>query len=126
VEREIMAHSALFTSEISKVLQIDLSRAMPTVASPAPRGGTVVRAFWWGFHVEISHQDLAAFLSTAAPINMIAAAIGPVTGPAAPFVALVAGFIAGALELLRGLDRGRGVYVSMSWFAPGVFVPTSV
>lgn len=126
LERQIQAHSAMFTTELSRVLQLDLSSTIPRVAGTVPRGGTVVRAFWWGFHVEISHQDLVAFLGTAAPINAIAASIGPVTGPAAPFVALVAGFIAGALELLRGLDRGRGVYVSMSWFAPGVFIPTSV
>jgi hypothetical protein len=65
-------------------------------------------------------------VSVANPINAIVAAIGPVTGPAAPFVAIAAGFVAGALALLRGIDRGRGVYVSMSWFALGVFVPTTV
>jgi hypothetical protein len=123
--RQIAAHSTLFTHEISRVLMLDLN-SLVVADLPAWRGGTVVRTFWWGFHIEISHQDLSAFLNTATPINAVAAAIGPVTGPAAPFVALVAGFIAGALEVLRGLDRGRGAYVSMSWFAPGVFVPTSV
>jgi hypothetical protein len=126
LERQILAHSTLFTREISRVLMLDLNSLIVVPDKAATRGGTIARAFWWGFHVEISHQDLLAFLDTATPINAIAAAIGPVTGPAAPFVALIAGFIAGALELLRGLDRGRGVYVSMSWFAPGVFVPTSV
>lgn len=62
----------------------------------------------------------------AEPLNAIAAAIGPVTGPAAPFILAASGFIAGALRLLKNLDRGRGVYISMSWFAPGVFIPTSV
>ncbi|MFP2910208.1 hypothetical protein ACLESD_35250 [Pyxidicoccus sp. 3LFB2] len=62
----------------------------------------------------------------AEPVNAIAAAIGPVTGPAAPFILASAGFIAGALRLLKNLDRGRGVYISMSWFAPGVFIPTTV
>jgi hypothetical protein len=91
------------------------------------RGGTVVRAFWWGFHVQISHEDLMAFLGAAEPINAVIGAIGGgIPSPAAPFIALVAGFIAGALGLLRSLDRGKGVYVSMSWFAPGIFVPTSV
>lgn len=126
LERQILAHTAMFTTEVSRVLQLDLGHAITPTAAASQRGGTVVRAFWWGFHVEISHQDLATFLGAAIPVNSIAAAIGPVTGPAAPFVALVAGVIAATLEALRGLDRGRGVYVSMSWFAPGVFVPTSV
>ncbi|MBA3542123.1 MAG: hypothetical protein H0T79_21085 [Deltaproteobacteria bacterium] len=91
------------------------------------RGGTVARAFWWGFHIQISHEDLATFVATAAPINTIIGAIGGgIPSPAAPFIALVAAFIAGALGLLKGLDRGSGVYVSMSWFAIGLFIPTSV
>lgn len=91
------------------------------------RGGTVVRAFWWGFHIQISHEDLQTFLASADPINAAIGAIGGgIPSPAAPFIALAAAFVAGALGLLRSLDRGSGVYVSMSWFAPGAFVPTSV
>src|SRR4051794_12794325 len=26
-------------------------------AAGATRGGSVCRAFWWGFHVEVSHED---------------------------------------------------------------------
>lgn len=126
--RDLLAASTAASHELSRKLHIDLTaqRTAEPDNEARSRGGTVVRAFWWGFHIEISHADLQAFLAVAAPINQIAGAIGPVTGPAAPFVMLAAGFISGALELLRGLDRGRGVYISMSWFAPGVFVPTSV
>ncbi len=106
--------------------------AAPTAAPTTPtkagsRGGTVARAFWWGFHIEISHEDLQVFLSSADPINAVIGAIGGgIPSPAAPFIAIAAAFVAGALGLLRSLDRGRGVYVSMSWFAPGIFIPTSV
>lgn len=94
---------------------------------PAPRGGTVCRAFFWGFHIQISHEDLEAFLSGAVPVNELVGRIGgSIPSPAAPWIALAAVFVAGALALLRSLDRGNGVYVSMSWFAPGIFVPTSV
>jgi hypothetical protein len=87
----------------------------------------VVRAFWWGFHVQISHEDLDAFLNSANATNDVIGTIGAaVPAPVGPWIGIVAGFIAGALSLLKGLDNGRGVYVSMSWFAPGVFVPTSV
>jgi len=96
------------------------------VSSRAATGVPIVRAFWWGFHIECSSQGLNDFLNAAKPINEIAAAIGPVTGPAAPFVLAAAAFIAAALGLLRSIDRGKGVYISMSWFAPGVFIPTTV
>lgn len=93
----------------------------------ATRGGTVVRTFWWGFHIQVSHQDLQNFLAGAGGVNAIVGTIGgSIPSPAAPFIAMAAAFIAGALSLLKGLDRGNGVYVSMSWLAPGVFVPTSV
>jgi caspase domain-containing protein len=95
-------------------------------ASRAPTGAPIVRTFFWGFHIEISSQNLRDFLSVATPLNAIAAVIGPVTGPAAPFMLAAAAFVAGALELLRNLDKGAGVYISMSWFVPGVFIPTTV
>lgn len=95
-------------------------------AARAASGPAIVRTFFWGFHIEVSSQGLRDFLSVADPITAIVASIGPVTGPAAPFVTLAAAFAAGALQLLRGLDRGNGVYISMSWFAPGVFIPTTV
>jgi hypothetical protein len=93
----------------------------------AAKGGTVVRAFWWGFHIQVSHEDLQSFLGGANAVNTIVDVIGGnIPSPAAPFIHLAAVFVAGALQLLAGLDRGNGVYISMSWFAPGVFVPTSV
>jgi metacaspase-1 len=106
--------------------------SVAVIASPASlpsravSGPPIVRTFFWGFHIEISRSSLQDFLRVADPVNAIVGAIGPITGPAAPFVIVAAGFVAGALQLLRGLDRGSGVYVSMSWFAPGIFIPTSV
>jgi hypothetical protein len=91
------------------------------------KGGTVARAFWWGFHIEISHEDLDVFLAVGSTVNTIVGAIGGgIPSPAQPFIVIAAEFVKGALGLLKSLDRGRGVYISMSWFAPGVFVPTSV
>jgi hypothetical protein len=95
-------------------------------ASRAAKGKPIIRTYFWGFHIEVSSQGLDNFLSVAQPVNLIVAAIGPVTGPAAPFVLAAAGFIAGALKLLKNLDHGQGVYISMSWMTPGVFIPTTV
>ena len=36
---------------------------------------------------------------------------------------LAAAFSEGMLQHLVSLDRGRGIYVSMLWLAPGFFVP---
>lgn len=95
----------------------------------AAQGRTVVRAFWWGFHVEISHPDLQQIVNSPDPISVAQRLIrsGNIPGAVVPFIGAVISFIVGnALKLLQGLDQGRGVYISMSWFAPGVFVPTTV
>ncbi|MGW7042202.1 hypothetical protein ACWGDT_05695 [Streptomyces avermitilis] len=98
---------------------------VPTAA--ADGGGVTVRAFWWGFHFEIDHPSLEVALNAADTVNSLVGMIGgAIPSPAQPWIILVAKFVAGAHQLLRGLDRGRGIYVSMSWFAPGIFVPTSV
>lgn len=119
------ARSALVDADIALPSQTEfLSWFRSTAIS---RGSTVVRTFWWGFHVQISHEDLQAFLNTAEPVNALIGAIGGgVPSPAAPFISLAAAFVSSAFELVKTLDRGSGVYISMSWFAPGVFVPTSV
>jgi hypothetical protein len=92
----------------------------------ARRGGTSIRGDWWGFQIYVSHADLSVFLATATPLVAITATLAATLWPpAAPYIAAAAAFIAGALALLRTLDRGAGVYISMSWFAAGLFVPTT-
>jgi hypothetical protein len=93
-----------------------------------PRGGTVVRAFWWGFHVQLSHEDLETVLNSADVINTLVDLIGgSIPSPAQPWIKLLAPFIASIHQRLREMEQDEcGIYVSMSWFAPGVFIPTPV
>jgi hypothetical protein len=93
----------------------------------ATRGGSVARFFWWGFHVQVSHEDLGFALTAADPQGPFASMLRRVL-PAdyARWIDIIGPFVAGASGVIRGMDRGRGVYISMSWFAPGIFVPTSV
>lgn len=53
-------------------------------------------------------------------------AIGVVSDPAAPFVELVAAYLKAEGALVRAVDQGKGAYVSMTWLAPGIFVPTAI
>ncbi|GEO43470.1 hypothetical protein SAE02_76180 [Skermanella aerolata] len=96
-------------------------------ASAPTRGGTVVRAFWWGFHIQISHEDVQGVVSAIDGAKSLISAISP-AAPAKvrPFLTLAQVFLDASKAILEALDRGSGVYISMSWFAPGVFVPTSV
>lgn len=98
------------------------------VPDVATRGdGVTVRAFWWGFHVQLDHESLTEVLDSADVVNTLVGLIGgSIPSPAQPWIVVIAKFVSGAHALLRTLDHGNGIYISMSWFAPGIFVPTPV
>jgi hypothetical protein len=126
LERVIAANSQaaqeLYFQETGKNVDVPTS-VLPTLLN----SGVAAHVYWWGFNIEISHSALDTFINSAEPINTIISTLGGSTsGAAAPWIKLAAVFIAGALKLLKTLDKGRGVYISMSWFAPGIFIPTSV
>jgi hypothetical protein len=122
------ARQALAYSDVPLPATSDLVALIRSKGVGVPsKGGTVVRTFWWGFHIQISEEDLQAFLAGATAVNTIVGVIGGgIPSPAQPWIALAAAFVASALGALRAINRGQGIYVSMSWFAPGAFVPTPV
>jgi hypothetical protein len=91
------------------------------------RGGSVFRVFWWGCHLQASPEDLR-FLYTATDPNGVIVTFLRQVIPASYqwLITLIAGFVVVSTQVLRAADRGRGVYISMSWFAPGILVPTTV
>ena len=93
---------------------------------------TYAEAFWWGFHVVIPHEAMQ-WLDVAFGSGLIAnaAALGAVIGPTLSVP--VAGWVLAALfvylmaewGLCHACDKGNGIYLSMTWIAPGIFVPTT-
>ena len=92
----------------------------------APATPVTVEAFWWGFHFVIPHDALQVILFSGNAVNTFVELIGPETGPAAPFVELAAALVGKMLEIMRDMDTGKGIYFSMTWLLPGVFVPTPI
>jgi hypothetical protein len=91
------------------------------------RGGSQFAVYWWGFHIQVSHQDLTSLLNTIDPSGPIATFLRAVIPPSYQFwITAATPFVLASEALLRALDKGKGIYISMSWFAPGVFVPTTV
>jgi hypothetical protein len=92
----------------------------------APSGTVQCHCYWWGFQLEIPHATLEAWTADAIESAHVAASIGSDIGPATAFLRRAAGWIANHLHELDELDRGAGVYVSMTWMAPNIFVPIAV
>ena len=92
--------------------------------TPANTAGVTVEAFWWGFHIVIPHGAMDDFAQTLDTIDTVLGAIAGESGPAAPFLELAAEALKLMIGLCRTMDHGNGIYFSMTWAAPGVFIPT--
>jgi hypothetical protein len=92
---------------------------------PAP-ARILVHTFWWGFHFKIPVLLMDHWNAVGVTVAEILNLVAGFTGPAAPFVSALATYIAANFQLAKQVDQGYGVYVSMSWFAPAVFVPTPI
>jgi hypothetical protein len=102
----------------------ELSGARPTRRS---RGDSGFNFFWWGMNLKLNHEELETVLASADAVGAITGLVGGVVpGAAKAYIELIATFIKASGEVLRRVDEGYGVYISMSWFAVGMFVPTPV
>jgi hypothetical protein len=89
--------------------------------------GTIAcREYWWGFQLEIPHERLADWCTNEAESAHIAAEIKAGLGPASAFRRRLAGWIAARLSELAHVDRGAGIYVSMMWMAPHIYLATPI
>jgi len=100
--------------------------ASSRVAHALPSGAITCTEYWWGFQLEIPHAILAEWAATTIDSEPIATAIGSGVGPSAPFRRRVATYIAGRLVELMHLDLGAGVYISMTWMAPNIYIPLAI
>jgi hypothetical protein len=128
IARSINANSrAAQQAMFGGVVQFDDPEVNRGTVSLPTRSGSVVRTFWWGFHVQLSLQDMQALTANLGFYGELGNSISSVApANARPWIALVSVFIRGAVALINAVNRGRGVYISMSWFAPGIFVVTPV
>ena len=101
----------------------------------------VVSYFWWGFQIKLTHEAVAWYVAgenITAGAAGAAGAIYPITdaamalvaaggsvGPGVVFFAALALYLVAEAALVQAADKGKGVILSMSWVAPGIFVPTS-
>jgi hypothetical protein len=101
-----------------------LERTRRYRAAP-PSAAIACRTYWWGFQLEIPHTVLATWIPDTTESPEVVAAIGAIANTMAPFRRRAAAYIASRIDELQQLDRGAGTYVSMTWMAPNIFVPSS-
>jgi len=100
----------------------------PPPPAPPPPPPTVT-AFWWGLQFTFTEPALKGLLLSD---NIEAAALGVLSAAlfeipiAAIIVAALAAVIAIQAQVYAAVDQGNGIYLSMLWIAPEVFVPTAI
>ncbi len=95
-----------------------------------PPDGFPVHFFFWGFNIYISGANITwlgnLIAGGAAGVAALAGIISGIPGLNLIGWAL-AGYIVAEIVVINGMNDangGRGVYISMTWIAPGIFVPT--
>lgn len=96
----------------------------------APPDGFPVHGYIWGFNIYFSGANINWIGNSLAVGGAVATAlVGVLSGiPIVNvFAWILVGYILAEFILINSMNsqnNGNGVYVSMSWFAPGIFVPT--
>lgn len=101
--------------------------ALARAVKPAPRaGGMMCRTFWWGFHLEIPHGEVETMASSGIDQLALARMLKVVPHRAAPHIGTLVDFVVRTFTSIKQIDRGAGVFISMSSFAPDLYVTTAV
>jgi hypothetical protein len=106
-------------SEISAADEAALARA----ARSAPvDGGLRFREFWWGFVLEVPEREVTRLTAADTSPEALRLRLGRPPAGVAAHVRTLATFLYGERERVREASAGRGVFVSMSSFAPHLYV----
>lgn len=87
------------------------------------------RAFWWGFHLELSHDALEWLATAGSPQTLTRTfelLLDEVPERAQPHLPALIEHVARELAEIYALNQGFGVILSMSAFEPDVFVAAAV
>lgn len=126
IDDEFGSQISRYGLDLSNISAGDAS-ALARAVKPAPRSCSVVcRSFWWGFHLEVPHSELEALAQEGVSHLGLARRIQGVPHRAAPHLGSLVEYVVKGFESVRKIDRGAGVFISMSAFAPDVYVTTAV
>jgi len=95
--------------------------AIPALSAEDVQAGANV----WGIVFTLSHDAATAVSTSTTIISQLVSLAGSVFPPASFATGLVSAFLSLNAELIKKVDIGNGVYLTIPWLLPGVVVPTS-
>lgn len=126
VDEEFSSQLSRYSLDLSNISAGDAS-ALARAVKPAPRSSDITcRSFWWGFHLEVPRCELESLAQEGINHLTLARRIQLVPHRASLHLGSLVEYVVKNFESVRKIDRGAGVFVSMSSFAPDVYVTTAV
>lgn len=99
---------------------------VPPVPPAPPPVAITVQTYGWGFHFVVPEALMQDWTGAGLAVAEVVQFAATFAGPAAVFVEALGEYLEAEFDLAKAVDKGNGVYVSMSWFAPALFVPTPI
>ncbi len=125
------AGAALVVQDDHNVVIYDNGTPIWDTNTPVGGGNPDVRvaAQPWGLVITLTHtgaQAVAAGGGALASIGAQITAAMTLTGIGAIAAGVVTAALAAVSAAIGGVDHGKGVYLTMLWLTPGIFIPTTV
>jgi metacaspase-1 len=125
-DQEFGARMTRLGVDLSSISPSDAAALSRAVKGSARLGGLACRTFWWGFHLEMPHAEIEALAATGIDELSLVRMLEVVPRAVAPHVGSLVEYVVATFEHIKTLNRGAGVFVSMSSFAPDLYVVTAV
>jgi metacaspase-1 len=125
-DHEFSARMTRFGVDLSSISPSD-AVALGRAVKGSPRlGGLACRTFWWGFHLEMAHAEIEELATGGMDELALVRMLEAVPRAVAPHVLSLVAYVVATFDHIRTINRGAGVFISMSSFAPDLYVVTAV
>lgn len=112
--------------DLSAISEDDALALAHAVKTSSRVESTACRTFWWGFHLELSSSEVAELAAHGITHAALVRTLEAVPHRIAPHLSTLVDYLANQAAEIVAVDRGAGVYISMSTFAPDLYVATPV
>jgi hypothetical protein len=137
-DADVLAASARAMAHAAQPASAEGGASTATAGDQFYRGvpGYHAEAFWWGFHIPFSKADADDLVKTLVKLDVALVAltaaiamIPKVNVVVVPFLAALVVYLFAEIIVIAAVNAscgGPGIWISMAWLAPGVFVPTCI
>ncbi len=127
---EVQAQVAAAVASAAKRSGVQSTPVSAALGKKSKKHVITAEALFWGYRFtvpESAMKDLnAAGSAVTAFMSLGGTVIAASGGALAPAVGIAAAYAGAEMALMNVADHGKGVYLSATWVAAGIIVPTAI